>query len=126
MKFRLFLLAVLLTVGTALSAQKLHNLREIMDIMTASDVTYSIATSDFSDSVYDYTKNLLGNNVYRTKGSNGMEIKEYELEGQAAELFDEAENFFQKQNYSSARSRYQKVLELNPTCPTVLMNLEGF
>lgn len=120
MKFRLLLLAVLLIVGTALSAQKLHNLREIMDIMTASDVTYSIATVDFSDSVYDYTKNLLGNNVYRTKGSNGMEIKEYELEGQAAELFDEAENFFQKQNYSSARSRYQKVLELNPTCYKVI------
>ena len=74
MKFRLFLLAVLLTMGTALSAQKLHNLREIMDIMTASDVTYSIASADFSDSVYDYTKNLLGNNVYRTKGSNGARM----------------------------------------------------
>lgn len=121
MKTRILFIALLLMAGTALQAQKVHTIREILDIMNDSDVSYSLSQGDFSESAYDYSELVLGNNVYRTGEFGSYEIHEYELTEEAEALLNEAENFFQQENYTSARSRYQKVLEQNPTCYNVMV-----
>lgn len=98
-----------------LSAQDLHTIQEILEIMEQSSLSYSISNGTEFD-VPDYAENLISNDIYRVK-EDGVhyEIKNYELSKEASGYFDDAEDFFQQKNYPAARKNYQKVLELCPT-----------
>lgn len=96
-------------------AQDLHSAAEIFKIMEESEITYEFTNLHGEIEIPDRSENLNYHNAYRVIDENGIHTYEYSLEGEAAEHFKKAEEYFNTKKLPEARDEYLKVLEIDST-----------
>lgn len=96
-----------------MSAQKIHTMREILQIMDSSEYTYMI---DNNEPVpVDYSQIVLTNDFYKKMDGNSMTISRYEPNDSAIFYMELAESFYNQSDMDQARDYYIKALKSDST-----------
>ena len=98
----------------SVSAQNIHSMREIIQTMDDSKITYSLQTGNPSPT--DYSELVLTNDFYQTEidGSTHA-VTRYEPNDSAMFYMEQAESFFEKNDFNQARNYYMKTLKVFPS-----------
>lgn len=111
MKRLLALLSIILFSGVA-SAQSLHSVREIINIVEESNLSYALEKKDLSTIEYEHP--VLVNEFYLQKNEDGISLAIYEINSEAEDYFKMGEELFQERNWAEARKCYQQAMEAQP------------
>ena len=118
-KITLFILCLLAVVGLSAQSHDIHTPSQIVQIMSDSPVSYTLKSGDFRAT--DFTHNVLPHTLFRVQQDSSYDVKEYEMEGKAKEMFDKAEELFGDYDFSGARDYYLKALEIDPNLYNVIV-----
>ena len=111
-KLSLFLLCLATTLCLSAQSPNIHTPSEIVKIMDDSQISYSLASGNFTPT--DFSQKVLRTSYYRIKNDSIYEVKAFEPEGKAKEMFDKAEELFSDYDFTGARKAYQDALALDP------------
>lgn len=114
MKKITFTLAFIAAFAVSFS-QNIHRITEIVRIMDESDVTYTLKSVETSFHTEFEDRPVFMNNYYREVTDSGLNVKQYEPSRMVEELFQKAEECFEKGDLVKAREYYQDVLAEDPT-----------
>ena len=111
-KLAFFILCLATTLCLSAQSPNIHTPSEIIKIMDDSQISYSLASGNFTP--IDFSQKVLRTRFYRIKHDSTYEVKAFEPEGKAKELFDKAEELFSDYDFTGARKAYQDALALDP------------
>lgn len=118
---KILLSCLLCIVSFSLPAQKIHDPAEIIKIMDASQIRYSLEALTTTE-IPDFSERVIYHEFYGKKSPDGsFVVKQYELNDSAAHHYQIAEKFFEQKNHEQARYHYRKALEADPTCYKVMV-----
>ena len=112
-KLPLFILCLATTLCLSAQSPNIHTPAEILQIMEDSQISYTLSSGNFTPT--DFSKNVLRTSFYRTQNESGYEVKTFEPEGKAKEMFDKAEELFADYDFTGARKAYQDALAIDPS-----------
>jgi tetratricopeptide (TPR) repeat protein len=108
---QLFFLTISWVVMPSLFAQaQIHSPAEILKIMEASSLSYSLGVLENPVVTPDYAQKMNGNGYYRIVNDSNLVTYSYKPGRAAREYFDEAEKSYSNKNFASAGYSYQKAL----------------
>lgn len=108
----IFFFFLVTTIGLSAQSPNIHTPSQIIQIIEDSPVTYSLKSGHFSPA--DFSQKVLRTTFYRIQNDSAYEVKQFEPEGKAKELFDNAEKLFSDRDFSGARKAYQEALSVDP------------
>lgn len=111
-KLALFILCLTTTLCLSAQSPNIHTPAEIIKIIEDSPISYTLVSGNFSPT--DFSKKVLRTTFYRTQNDSAYEVKTFEPEGKAKELFDQAEELFSDYDFTGARKAYQDALAIDP------------
>ncbi len=83
--------------------------------MDESSVSYTLKSLDAPIRTEITDRPVFTNDFYRVETDSGLIVKQYELSENAGELFQKAEDCFEKGDLVQARKYYEEVLKVEPT-----------
>jgi tetratricopeptide (TPR) repeat protein len=118
-----FLFIATISICLCVGAQEkpnLHSPAEIIKIMEASPMHYSIGELEKPIRAKDQSTNLNFNNVFRVTTKEGFETQEYTKSEKLKNMEDKAEEAFGKDKPDDARKFYLKALDIDPKYYTIM------
>lgn len=112
---------ILCVVFLSVSAQKIHTVKEILQVMDSSEYTYLIDNKE--PAPVDYSQFVLTNDFYKKVDGNSKTISRYEPNDSAIFYMEIAESFYNQSDMDQARDYYIKTLNADSTYYKALVYL---
>lgn len=109
-----------LVLSLFLTAQEIHSPAEIIKIMEASKLSYSIKILEKKLECQDYSKRLNYHDVYRVQDGDQLKTNNIKPNKKAASFLSKAEKYFQLNELDSALAFYQYTLNADSTVYTAM------
>ncbi len=117
----LIITSILCVAFLSVSAQKIHSVKEILQIMDSSEYTYLIDNKEVMP--IDYSQIVLTNDFYKKLDGNSQTISQYEPNDSAVFYMEIAESFYNQSDMDQAREYYFKTLKADSTYYKALVYL---